>query len=255
MSETEAQSRRSSFEVEDIHDVLCNDELRLKFMKYLRKRLAEESLLFYESVIKFETLLEDKQRQKVGSKIVDKFVKEEAIYCINISSAQRIFLCSLKVFEEDSFDDAKSTIIGLLSSNFFYSFANSLKNEETDEGTESLASLESLDNMERIMGSLNSRDEPLLGDDCECHETATAICCKKQRDVIENHLHKAGLLTIKKWRKSMSERLLDRIEQGEEKPHTKAPMTKFKRVIKRIFHKKKHHGKKNTFWDDFEPEI
>lgn len=238
--------------VEDIQDILCSEELREKFMMFLRKCLAEESLVFYESVVKYERITEDKQRQDMGKAIVDTFITEDSIYCINISYEKRQYLSTLKVFEIDSFDAAKTAVISLLSSNFYHSFTTSLK-DTTPGRKESLASLGSVDEMEKIMGTLNSSKELLALPECTCiQRDDVIICCERRRQIIESSLNKAGVLSIKNWRNSMSKRMVQKLVEEGEQSNNSRKGTKAKRAFKRIFKKKKQKKKRSSFIDVLE---
>ena len=51
---------------ETLHDVLDNPDQRTEFMAFLKARLANESLLFYESIEMYEQLDNEQRRQKAG---------------------------------------------------------------------------------------------------------------------------------------------------------------------------------------------
>lgn len=117
---------------ETLHDVLDNPDMRKEFMSYLKARLANESLLFYESIELYELIEDDKLRQKAGKKMVLEFVVEDSIFWVNIPATLRVELTNTTRFEPETFTSAKREVFSLMSGNFLDSFRRHLQGVETE---------------------------------------------------------------------------------------------------------------------------
>ena len=117
----------------DLNEVLLNPVYRRLFMVYTKSRHAEESLLFWIDVHRYEQVFgvaSQRSTDREGRRILDYYVREGSTYEVNIDSEQRKALIALKQFEKESFAEAKEEVYKLLETNFFADFAKKfLKNE------------------------------------------------------------------------------------------------------------------------------
>lgn len=117
----------------DLDEVLSNPVYRRMFMVYTKSRHAEESLLFWIDVHRFEQVFgiaSQRSTEREARRILDYYVREGSPYEVNIDSDQRKSLLGLKTFEKNSFADAKDEVYKLLDSNFFADFAKRFLKEE-----------------------------------------------------------------------------------------------------------------------------
>lgn len=117
----------------DLSEVLLNPVYRRMFMVYTKSRHAEESLLFWVDVHRFEQVFgvaSQRSTEREARRILDYYVREGSPYEVNIDFDQRRELLALKTFEKESFAEAKEEIYKLLESNFFADFAKKFLKEE-----------------------------------------------------------------------------------------------------------------------------
>lgn len=250
---------------QDLREVLASDDLRSEFMAFLRARLANESLLFYESIELYEKLETQTHRNRIGRKMVEEFVTSESIYWVNLGFSTREDLTSTVTFEEDTFDTAKSEVFTLMSCNFFESFKRHLAGVKEAETAPSLsyhlpeARSVSFSQLAEALGSEFKRTETDVTLPCDCDSPSDDhICCdkKKARMRIESM---RGSLSSRPPLPSRKQRLTN-VERGRlgstgtDNSSRKLKTSKPRRTrLLSMFHKKTHtRAKSLAFWKDFE---
>jgi len=90
--------------------MLNDPEERIQFFEFLKASDSIENFLFYESAEVFEQCNDRAWRQEEAQSILNKFIREDALYKVALSPKVRSKLCSLVYFDEKSFQDAKAEI-------------------------------------------------------------------------------------------------------------------------------------------------
>lgn len=112
--------------------VLDSPELRKKFRHFLQKRLANESLLFYESIELYEQIQKETIRNKAGKQMVAQFILEHSECWVNIPASVRDDLLETSSFTPETFEIAKKEVYKLMNANFFEYFTKYLQGMEID---------------------------------------------------------------------------------------------------------------------------
>eukprot|EP00511_Aplanochytrium_stocchinoi_P002536 CAMPEP_0204825800 /NCGR_PEP_ID=MMETSP1346-20131115/3605_1 /ASSEMBLY_ACC=CAM_ASM_000771 /TAXON_ID=215587 /ORGANISM="Aplanochytrium stocchinoi, Strain GSBS06" /LENGTH=752 /DNA_ID=CAMNT_0051953543 /DNA_START=497 /DNA_END=2755 /DNA_ORIENTATION=+ len=110
-----------------IMNVLDTGSERNRFMKFLRERCAQESLLFWIENAKYQKLaniVSKRGLQREASKILQNFIEEGSPQEINISAEQRNELLNLdpEDFSANTFIVANNIMIELMETNFLSSY-------------------------------------------------------------------------------------------------------------------------------------
>jgi hypothetical protein len=110
----------------ELYSILASPRLRFEFRHFLRKKYAVESLLMFEAIELYESVPEA-ARSRVGEGIIDRFIKDSAIYAVNISGIERRVLLEVmqtKAWDHDTFRPVQRELYHLMSSNFFRDFVD-----------------------------------------------------------------------------------------------------------------------------------
>lgn len=239
---------------ETFGEILDNVRLRKELMTYLQTKLAEENLLFYESVIRFKKLPTVSLRNKIGREMVVKFIADESLYWVNLSHDAQTDLLAVEDFEEDTFDNACAEIERLMSANFFESFKKYLVGKEEERK----AKTSSFESWKGLLGTLNAaEDEEIDLPDCGCAvDTENEICCSKRKEHIGNFV--ASKAKGKGWRGSIMNQKMFNSVLGKSTTNVRGAVMsptkkRAKNAFRRIFHKEKpKRGPRMSFWADDE---
>jgi len=114
----------------DLGEALRRPKMRNQFREFLRRSLALENLLFFETIELYQKIEREKWRELAGRQMIEKFLSSQSLYQVNLSSETAQQLRDTIAFELDTFDKAKREIFQLMNENFFDRFIDALKMSE-----------------------------------------------------------------------------------------------------------------------------
>ncbi|GBG29122.1 Regulator of G-protein signaling 4 [Hondaea fermentalgiana] len=114
----------------DLKEVLRRPHMRAQFREFLRRSLAQENLLFFETIELYQRIDKAKWRQSAGLQMIEKFLEPDSLFQVNLPARVAEHLRSVTTFEADSFDEAKREIFRLMNDNFFNRFVHALDESE-----------------------------------------------------------------------------------------------------------------------------
>lgn len=134
----------------ELSEVLRTPQLRNGFRYFLKRRVAQESLICFETIELFKRIdslesLATPQQQawhvQCAKGIMDQFIREDATFPVNISGADRVELVAREqsgYWPKESFNGVQREMYDLMSRNFFQPFVQQywpdgeLKNDDTN---------------------------------------------------------------------------------------------------------------------------
>lgn len=111
----------------ELSEVLRSPLLRNAFRNFLRRKYANESLMFFETIEFFKKIPNDEWRSQIANGMIEKFVNDGADFSVNISAEDRSELFARQksqFWPQDSFDSAQREMYDLMTTNFFIDFSH-----------------------------------------------------------------------------------------------------------------------------------
>mmetsp|Transcript_17006 Transcript_17006/g.33230 ORF Transcript_17006/g.33230 Transcript_17006/m.33230 type:complete len:235 (+) Transcript_17006:374-1078(+) len=139
----------------DLQEVLRRPHMRNQFREFLRRSLAQENLLFFETIELYQKIDKPHWRQTAGTQMVEKFLEPGSLLQVNLPAREAETIRRTKYFEEDTFDLAKIEIFRLMNDNFFHRFVRAL--EDSQEQVREQARLKKEEAARKRAGSFQGR--------------------------------------------------------------------------------------------------